>query len=115
MGKGDQTRSFTYVDDCLEGIRRLMLLETKNPPVINIGSEEMISINDFVKLIIKISGKKIILKNVPGTEGVRGRNSDNRLINKILHWEPSIKVEEGLPKLYKWICEQIKKNNLEKK
>lgn len=108
-GKGDQTRSFLYIDECIEGIRKLMLLEKKNPPVINIGSEELISINNLVKTISHIAGKKIIIKNVPGPEGVRGRNSDNKLIKRILKWQPTLKLEYGLKELYPWIQEQVKK------
>lgn len=107
-GKGDQTRSFLYIDECVEGIRRLMQLESKNIPVINIGSEEMISINDLALLIAKIAGKEITIQNIPGPEGVRGRNSDNELILQVLQWQPSQKLEAGLRKLYPWIEEQVK-------
>ena len=79
-GDGKQSRSFLYIDDCLDGLRALMQSDFTNP--INIGSEEMISINDFTKMIIGISGKKISIKNIPGPQGVRGRNSDNTLIEK---------------------------------
>jgi len=108
-GKGDQTRSFLYIDDCLEGVRRLMNLEQKNPEVINIGSEEMISINNLTQLIAKISGKNVNIQNVKGPEGVRGRNSDNKLIRQLLKWEPTSKLEDGLHKLYSWIEQQVRK------
>ncbi len=106
-GKGDQTRSFLYVDECIEGIRRMMLSD-KPLPVLNIGSEEMISINDLAKLIAKIANKNIIIKNVDGPEGVRGRNSHNALIQEQLGWQPTQKLEAGLRKLYQWIAEQVR-------
>ena len=81
-GDGKQTRSFLYVDECVEGLRRLMKSEVTTP--INVGSEEMISINDFTKMIIYISGKNIEIKNIDGPLGVRGRNSDNKLIKELL-------------------------------
>lgn len=100
-GDGKQTRSFLYVDECVEGLRRLMKSEITTP--INVGSEEMISINDFTKMIIKISGKNINIKNIDGPLGVRGRNSDNKLIKELLGWEPTEKLETGIKKLYKWL------------
>lgn len=109
-GKGDQTRSFLYIDECVEGIRRIMSAK-KSPPVLNLGSEEMISINDLTRLIAKIANKNITIKNVPGPEGVRGRNSDNELLRTTLSWEPTEKLEDGLRKLYAWIYEQISSSN----
>ncbi len=108
-GKGDQTRTFLYIDECIEGIWRLMAAE-KGIPILNIGSEEMISINDLVLLIARIAGKQIHIVNVPGPEGVRGRRSDNCLIAKTLGWAPAASLENGLRKLYPWIEEQIKKD-----
>jgi len=105
-GDGKQTRSFLYIDECLEAVERLMVSEFRGP--VNIGSEEMISINDFADMIIKISGKKIKVKNIPGPLGVRGRNSDNKLIFEKLGWKPSKPLEEGIRITYKWIEEQIK-------
>jgi GDP-D-mannose 3', 5'-epimerase len=105
-GKGDQTRSFLFIDECIEGIRRIMLSENKLP-ILNLGSEEMISINDLVALIAKISGKQIYIKNIPGPEGVRGRNSDNTLIQKTMNWKPTLSLENGLRILYPWIQEQV--------
>jgi len=104
-GKGDQTRSFLYIDECLEGIRRLMDSDVED--VINIGSEEMISINDLTRLIARISGKNISVVNVRGPEGVRGRNSDNTLIKSKLGWAPSAKLEAGLRKTYPWVLQQV--------
>lgn len=106
-GDGKQTRSFLYVDECVEGIRRLMESEFSGP--VNIGSEEMISINDFAKLIAEISGKNIIIKNITGPEGVRGRNSDNALIQEKLGWAPSHSLREGITKTFHWIAEQAAK------
>lgn len=104
-GKGDQTRSFLYIDECIEGVRRLMNSEVRE--VVNIGSDEMISINDLALLIAKISGKTITVENIRGPEGVRGRNSDNTLIKAKLGWAPCAKLEEGLKKTYPWILEQV--------
>lgn len=106
-GDGKQTRSFLYIDECVEGVRRLMESDFTGP--VNIGSEEMISINDFTKMIIDISGKNLSINNVPGPEGVRGRNSDNRLIEEKLGWAPSMPLREGVEKTYRWIQEQVKK------
>jgi nucleoside-diphosphate-sugar epimerase len=106
-GDGKQTRSFLYVDECLEGVRRLMESDFSGP--VNIGSEEMISINDFAKLIAEISGKNITIKNIKGPEGVRGRNSDNDLIQEKLGWAPSHTLKEGITKTYHWIAEQALK------
>lgn len=109
-GKGDQTRSFLYIDECIQGIQRVMEAP-KGLPVLNLGSEEMISINDLVLLIARIANKKISIQNVPGPEGVRGRNSDNALILKQLNWQPSQNLETGLKTLYPWIQEQVMSAN----
>lgn len=103
-GDGKQTRSFLYIDECLEGIRKLMKSNFSGP--VNIGSEEMISINDFAKMIIGISGKNINIKNIPGPEGVRGRNSDNALIKEMLGWSPSLPLLDGIKKTFAWIKDQ---------
>ena len=105
-GKGDQTRSFLYIDECIAGIRKVMATE-KAPPVLNIGSEEMISINDLARLIAKVAHKDITVQNIPGPEGVRGRNSDNFLIEKTLRWKPTHSLESGLTPLYAWIEDQV--------
>lgn len=105
-GKGDQTRSFLYIDECLEGVRRIMSAP-KGLPVLNVGSEEMISINDLAKMVARISGKEIFIRNVPGPEGVRGRNSHNELIQKTIGWAPSQSLEAGMSKLYPWVVEQV--------
>lgn len=108
-GDGKQTRSFLYIDECIEGVRRLMESDFIGP--VNIGSEEMISINDFARMIIDVSGKDLSIHNVPGPEGVRGRNSDNRLIKEKLGWEPTMPLRDGIEKTYEWIEEQIKERN----
>ena len=110
-GDGKQTRSFLIVDECVEGIRRLMQSDFSGP--VNVGSEEMISLNDFAKLVIDISGKSLTINNIPGPLGVRGRNSDNRLIQEKLGWAPSIPLRKGVEKTYAWIFEQIQEKVLE--
>ncbi len=105
-GKGDQTRSFLNITECVEGIRRIMKAKI-SPPIVNLGSEEMISINNLVLLIADIANKKIFIKNVPGPEGVRGRNSDNSLIEEVLGWSPQASLREGLESLYPWIEKQV--------
>ena len=112
-GDGKQTRSFLYIDECIEGIRRLMDCEHFMGPV-NIGSDEMIAINDLAKMVIDISGKIININNVPGPVGVRGRNSDNFLIKKELGWAPSKPLIQGLEKTYQWINEQLIKQEWKK-
>lgn len=104
-GDGNQTRSFLYVDECLEGIRRLMESDVSEP--LNIGSEEMVSINQLANMIMEIAGKKLTIKHVTGALGVRGRNSDNKLIEQKLNWKPSTKLYNGLEKTYAWIKKQV--------
>lgn len=111
-GDGTQTRSFLYIDECVDGVRKLMESDFSGP--VNIGSEEMISINDFAKMIIDISGKDIEIKNISGPRGVAGRNSDNKLIEEKLGWKPSLSLREGTEKTYNWIMEQIKSREAEK-
>ncbi len=104
-GDGQQTRSFLYIDECLEGVRRLMRSNVTVP--VNIGSEEMISINGLAQLLIEISGKTIAVANIPGPQGVRGRNSDNALIRQLLSWAPTAPLRTGLEKTYRWIASQV--------
>lgn len=105
-GDGLQTRSFLHVSEALEGVSRLM--ESKYGKPVNIGSSEMISINDLAKMVIDISGKNLTIKNVPSNAlGVRGRNSDNTLIQEVLGWKPSKPLREGMERLYAWINKQI--------
>ncbi len=113
-GDGKQTRSFLIVHECVDGIRRLMESDFRGP--VNIGSEEMISINDFAKMVIGISGKSISIKNIKGPTGVRGRNSDNALIKEKLNWAPTQPLKKGVQETYDWIVSQIeKKQKLESK
>jgi GDP-D-mannose 3',5'-epimerase len=109
-GDGKQTRSFLYIDECLEGVRRLMEGEFIGP--VNIGSEEMVTINQLVGMVMDIAGRKLTIKHVPGPLGVRGRNSDNRLIREKLGWAPSRPLREGLGKTYWWIREQVMKERV---
>jgi GDP-D-mannose 3', 5'-epimerase len=104
-GDGVQTRSFLYIDDCLDGTLRLMRSGFTGP--VNIGSEEMVSINQLAAMIMEIAGKKLRVKHIPGPLGVRGRNSDNKLAKAVLGWEPSISLRKGLEKTYAWIEKQI--------
>ncbi|MCS6928338.1 MAG: NAD-dependent epimerase/dehydratase family protein [Saprospiraceae bacterium] len=105
-GDGRQTRSFLYVDECIEAIRRMIASNFTGP--LNIGSDEMITINDLARKIIRISGKRLSIRNVPGPEGVRGRNSDNTLIRQVLGWSPNYPLELGLRQTYAWILQQVK-------
>ena len=104
-GDGKQTRSFLYIDECIEGSKKLMRSNFSGP--VNIGSEEMIAINDLVQMVIEISGKKLKIKNVEGPVGVRGRNSDNKLIYEKLNWRPSKSLKQGMEKTYEWIENQV--------
>ncbi len=106
IGDGAQTRSFLYVDECVEGIRLLMQSNFHDP--INIGSSEMISINDLVKMVSDIVGKHVNINHIEGPQGVRGRNSDNTLISQKLNWTPSQPLRTGMIQTYKWIEEQVK-------
>jgi nucleoside-diphosphate-sugar epimerase len=105
-GDGEQTRSFCYVDDCVEGIYRLMMSDYRAP--LNLGTDRLISINELAELVIGISGKRnISLRHIDGPQGVRGRNSDNSRIREVLGWEPSTDLEEGLEPTYRWIEKQV--------
>ena len=105
-GDGQQTRSFLYIDECIEGIRRLMESDCVEP--LNLGSDEVISINDFAQMIIDISKKEVVIKNIDVPQlGVRGRNSDNTLIKEKLGWSPVQPLKVGIEKTYKWIKNQL--------
>jgi nucleoside-diphosphate-sugar epimerase len=105
-GDGKQTRSFLYIDECLEGVRRLMDSDFTGP--VNIGSDEMITINGLAEIIMDIAGKeKLTIKHIDGPMGVRGRTSDNRLIHEKLGWKPKLPLRDGLAKTYQWIERQI--------
>jgi GDP-D-mannose 3',5'-epimerase len=109
-GDGLQTRSFLYIDECIEATRRLMQHPTFSGPV-NIGSEEMVTINQLVDLTARIAGKKISKKHIPGPLGVRGRNSENSLIRSVLDWDYQLSLEEGINRTYEWIASQVKQSN----
>jgi nucleoside-diphosphate-sugar epimerase len=104
-GDGHQTRSFLYIDECVEGVLRLMESDFQGP--VNIGSEEMVTINDLAEMAMDIAGKSVRLRHIPGPLGVRGRNSDNRLIAEKLDWLPSMPLKEGLAQTYRWVEQQV--------
>ena len=97
-GDGKQTRSFTFIDDCVEGILRITKSDYREP--LNLGSTEMVSMNDMMGLVKDIESKDLPIKHIPGPEGVRGRNSDNKLILEKLGWEPTVSLKDGL----RWDC-----------
>ena len=104
-GDGLQTRSFLFIDECLEGTTRLMRSDVAGP--VNIGSDEMIAINDLARMVAGFSGKRLTIRNIPGPTGVRGRNSDNRLIRASLGWAPGRPLAEGMRRTYDWITSQL--------
>jgi nucleoside-diphosphate-sugar epimerase len=104
-GDGKQTRSFLYIDECVEAVRRLVASSFQGP--VNIGSEEMVTINDMARTIMEIAKKNLSIKHVAGPLGVRGRNSNNNMIRQKLGWEPSQRLYDGLTKTYPWIASQI--------
>jgi len=105
-GDGEQTRSFLYINECVEAVRRLMNSNFQGP--LNIGSEEMVTINQMAQMIMEIANKKLEIRHVAGPLGVRGRNSDNKLIRAALGWEPAMRLREGLAKTYPWIEAQVR-------
>jgi len=100
-GDGEQTRSFCYIDDCVEGLCRLMRSEYREP--LNLGQDRMVTINQLADLIAEIAGVRLEKRHVPGPQGVRGRNSDNTRLRQVLGWEPRVSLEEGLARTYAWI------------
>ena len=106
-GPGNQTRSFLYIDECIEAVRRLM--DSDVTEVLNIGSDEMITINGLAQMAAIISGKNVKIRNIDGPVGVNGRNSDNELIKDLLGWAPSMPLEEGMKKTYNWISKQVER------
>jgi GDP-D-mannose 3', 5'-epimerase len=104
-GDGRQTRSFLYIDECLEGVQRLMASDFTGP--VNIGSEERVTLDQLAEMVIAISGKRLSIRHVPGPQGVRGRSSDNRLIRERLGWVPSIPLREGLERTYAWVSRRV--------
>ena len=109
-GDGNQTRSFLYIDDCIEGIHRIMAGEYDKP--LNLGSDRIISINELIQLIASVAKKQINIINIPGPTGVRGRNSHNKLIKEVISWAPPDNLAHGLYKLYHWIEQELSKNNV---
>jgi len=107
-GDGKQTRSFLYIDECLDGVRTLMDSDVTGP--LNIGSEEMITINDLAAMAMDIAAKPLRIKNIPGPTGVRGRRSDNALVKQQLAWAPSRPLREGMEKTYAWIAAQVEQH-----
>jgi nucleoside-diphosphate-sugar epimerase len=113
-GDGEQTRSYCYIDDCVEGIYRLMKSDHREP--INLGQDRMISINELVDIVSKIAGKRIGKRyDLTKPQGVRGRNSDNTRLREVLKWEPIISLEEGLSITYHWIAGELAKHNAPEK
>lgn len=107
-GDGRQSRSFLFISDCVEAVRRFMLQDVHSGPV-NIGSEEMVTINELVESAAKLAGKNLQIRNVPGPVGVRGRNSNNNLAREILDWDYAVSLEDGLEKTLAWIRSQMEK------
>jgi GDP-D-mannose 3',5'-epimerase len=104
-GDGEQTRSFCYIDDALEGIYRLMCSDYHLP--LNIGSDRMVTINELASIVAKIAGIEITVRHIDGPMGVRGRNSDNTRVREVLNWEPQLTLEQGLSLTYRWIEQQV--------
>lgn len=107
-GDGKQTRSFLYIDECVEGTLRLMRSDFSGP--VNIGSDEMVTLNDLAQMIIDASGKRLKVEHVTGPLGVRGRNSDNVLIKEKLGWAPTQSLREGIAMTYPWVADQVKRH-----
>jgi GDP-D-mannose 3',5'-epimerase len=110
-GDGNQTRSFLYIDDCIEGLIRIMASEYREP--LNLGSDRLVTINELVDIVAKIAGKNIKKKHdLTKPQGVRGRNSDNTRLRQVLGWEPQIPLEVGLEKTYKWVESELRKKGV---
>ena len=107
-GDGEQTRSFCYIDDCVESIYRLMISDFDKP--LNLGQDRMVSINQLADLVASIAGVEIAKRHIDGPQGVRGRNSDNTLLRRVLGWEPSVTLEAGLAMTYRWIEAEVQKS-----
>jgi len=105
-GDGEQTRSFCYIDDCIEGIYRLVRSDYSEP--LNLGQDRLISINELADMVAAAAGQQIVKRHVPGPQGVRGRNSDNTRLREVLGWEPRISLEEGIARTYEWIEAQVR-------
>ena len=109
-GDGEQTRSFCYIDDCVEGIYRLMRSDFHEP--LNLGQDRMVTINQLADIIAGISGISITKNHIDGPQGVRGRNSDNTKLREVLGWEPEISLEDGLKITYEWIEDQVRQRSI---
>jgi len=108
-GDGEQTRSYCFIDDCVEGIHRLMQSDYREP--LNLGQDRMISINELVEIVARIAGKRVKKRyDLSKPQGVRGRNSDNTRLRRVLEWEPAVSLEAGLAITYEWIAGQLQKN-----
>src|SRR5262249_38698611 len=106
-GDGEQTRSFCFIDDCVTGNHRLMDSDYREP--LHLGQDRMVTINQLVDIVAIIAGARVTMKHIPGPQGVRGRNSDNTRLRKVLSWEPTISLEDGLQRTYSWIEEQVRR------
>ncbi|PYQ82357.1 MAG: NAD-dependent dehydratase [Acidobacteria bacterium] len=109
-GDGEQTRSFCYIDDCLDGLSRLMASDYREP--LNLGQDRLVTINQLADIVCEAAGATLVKRHVPGPQGVRGRNSDNTRLREVLKWEPRISLEEGLGRTYVWIEEQVRRSLL---
>ena len=109
-GDGEQTRSFCYIDDCLDGLSRLMASDYREP--LNLGQDRLVTINQLADIVCEAAGATLVKRHVPGPQGVRGRNSDNTRLRQVLKWEPRISLEEGLGRTYVWIEEQVRRSLL---
>ena len=108
-GDGGQTRTYCYIDDCVEGIHRLMRSDHHEP--INLGSDRLITINELALLVARVAGKRVTLRHVEGPEGVRGRGSDNTRMRAVLQWEPRVSLEAGMRRTYEWIAAELRARN----
>jgi nucleoside-diphosphate-sugar epimerase len=106
-GDGEQTRSFCYIDDCLDGMTRLMASDHHEP--LNLGQDRLVTINQLADIVCGVAGVTLGRRHVPGPQGVRGRNSDNTRLRQVLGWEPRISLEEGLRRTYEWIEAQVRR------
>ena len=105
-GDGEQTRSFCYIDDCVEGVVRLM--DSDHPEPLNLGTDRLVTINELARIVLELAGKRnVSLRHIPGPQGVRGRNSDNTRLREVLGWEPRTSLEDGLAETYRWIAKQV--------
>src|SRR5262249_31087970 len=112
-GDGEQTRSFCYIDDCIEGLYRLMRSDYSEP--LNLGQDRMVTINELLDIVCHVAGISVSKRHVQGPQGVRGRNSDNTRLREVLGWEPATSLEAGLARTYAWIEDQIRHIHSSKK